>query len=77
LKYTAVNIAGESGFSPVVPILMAEVPSLPLSLIRINSATLPAGTVSVQWSLPADNGGTPVTGYKLYLNGVLYYDGST
>ena len=27
--------------------------------------------------MPADDGGSPITGYKLYLNKVLHYDGSS
>lgn len=29
----------------------------------------------VTWDLPADDGGSPITGYRLYLNDVLVYDG--
>lgn len=75
-KYSGVNTAGESALSDEVAILMAVPPSVPTNLARINSATLPSGQIQVSWSLPADNGGTPVTGYKLYLNNVLQFDGS-
>jgi len=26
--------------------------------------------------MPSDNGGSPITGYRLYLNDVLHYDGA-
>lgn len=42
-KYTATNIAGESELSDELSVLLAEVPSTPLNLHRIDSATLPAG----------------------------------
>ncbi len=42
-KYSSVNIAGESELSDELNVLLAEVPSAPLNLHRINSATLPAG----------------------------------
>ena len=76
LKYSAVNSEGESPLSDEVAILLAEVPSAPLSLQRIDSFSLPAGKIRVTWALPLDDGGSPVTGYKLYLDNVLYYDGS-
>lgn len=30
----------------------------------------------VIWDIPTDEGGTPVTGYKLYLDDILVYDGT-
>lgn len=39
--------------------------------------SLIAGEIRVSWSLPADEGGDPVTGYKLYLDSILLVDKST
>lgn len=75
-KYTATNIAGESELSDELSVLLAEVPSISLNLHRIDSATLPAGQIRVTWDMPADDGGSPITGYRLYLNDVLVYDGN-
>lgn len=47
IKYSSTNIAGESALSPAVPILLAEVPSVPTLFVRINSDILPAGTIEV------------------------------
>lgn len=76
-KYTSVNIAGESILSDELCVLLAEVPTVPLSLVRIDSNILPAGQIRVTWSMPSDNGGSPITGYRLYLDTVLLYDGSS
>jgi hypothetical protein len=35
-----------------------------------------AGNVRITWTLPTDEGGDPVLGYRLYLNAVLWYDAS-
>lgn len=37
-------------------------------------ASLTAGDIRITWSLPVDNGGTPVLGYKIYLNQALLVD---
>jgi hypothetical protein len=36
-----------------------------------------AGDIRIEWSLPADEGGDPVLGYKLYLDTVLMLDASS
>lgn len=38
--------------------------------------SLTAGDIRVKWQLPADNGGSPVNGYRLYLNDILLVDAS-
>jgi hypothetical protein len=50
-------------------ILLADLPSAPTSLQRVEAETLPAGNIQVSWRLPADEGGDPVTGYSVYLDG--------
>jgi len=39
-------------------------------------ASLTAGDIRITWSIPLDNGGTPVVGYKIYLNQALLVDAS-
>lgn len=38
--------------------------------------TVTAGDVRVTWALPADEGGDPVLGYRLYLDNTLWLDAS-
>ena len=71
LKYSATNAQGEGLLSPEVQILLAETPSAPVALRRISIWELPAGSISVKWDLPSDNGGHPITGYTVYLDGLL------
>ena len=75
-KYSSTNIAGESELSDELSVLLAEVPKIPLNLHRIDSFNLPAGQIRVTWDMPSDDGGSPITGYRLYLNNVLHYDGT-
>jgi hypothetical protein len=74
LKYSATNVHGEGQQSEEVSILMADKPNAPTLFTRVEKSTLPAGQIKVTWELPNDEGGTPVTGYRIYLNQVLYYD---
>lgn len=76
IKYQAINVAGEGPLSPEVSILLAEAPAAPSNLRRINIAELPAGQISVRWDLPPDNGGDPITGHLIFLDGLLYYNSS-
>lgn len=75
-KYSATNVHGEGPLSDEVSILLAEKPSQPILLTRVGKTTLPAGQIKVTWALPSDEGGTPVTGYRIYLSGALLYDAS-
>lgn len=68
IKYSATNIHGESELSDETSILLAEVPTEPHNLMRIDKDSLPAGEIRVTWTLPLDEGGDPVTGYRLYLD---------
>jgi hypothetical protein len=74
LKYSATNVAGEGPLSPEVQILLAETPSAPVDLRRISIWELPAGSISVKWDLPTDNGGHPITGYTIYLDGLAHFN---
>lgn len=74
VKYTATNAAGLEGpQSPEATILAAVAPTVPQSLARINTQTLPAGHIQVEWAAPASAGGTAVTGYEIFLDGVSHY----
>ena len=73
-KYSATNIHGEGPLSEEFSILIAEKPSAPTLFTRVDKTTLPAGQIKVIWALPSDEGGTPVTGYRVYLDGVLHFD---
>ena len=74
VKYSASNVAGEGPLSAEVSILLAERPAAPDSLRRINTQFLPAGHIAVKWDAPLDDGGTPVTGYVVFLDGLAYYN---
>jgi hypothetical protein len=50
---------------------------MPSGLTRIDMSSITAGDIRVHWSLPADEGGDPVLGYKLYLDTTLHLDAST
>ena len=73
VKYSASNVAGEGPLSPEVSILLAEEPGAPAGLRRINTQDLPAGHVAVKWDAPPDDGGSPVTGYAIFLDGLPYF----
>ena len=60
--------------SDEVMILLAVAPDAPSSLTRVDMESLAAGEIRVTWSLPADEGGDPVKGYRIYLNEVLFLD---
>lgn len=74
LKYSATNIHGEGPLSDEVQILVAERPTAPQSLTRVDMESLTAGQIRITWQLPADEGGDPVTGYLVYLDSVIYFD---
>jgi parallel beta-helix repeat protein len=61
-KVSAVNSAGEGPFSNEVTAIPYTVPSAPQNLV----ATAGNQEVSLSWQPPADNGGSPITGYKIY-----------
>ena len=74
LKYSATNIHGEGPLSDEVQILVAEIPSAPSDLTRVDMESLAAGQIRVTWALPVDEGGSLVNGYLIYLDSVLFFD---
>ena len=58
----AVNATGEGAASNEVSALPCTIPSAPLNL----TAEAGDGRVSVSWNLPMDDGGSAITGYRLY-----------
>jgi fibronectin type 3 domain-containing protein len=64
-KVTALNSVGESGASnelSATPTQPATVPGAP----SLTSATAGNGSVALGWSAPSSNGGSAITGYKIY-----------
>jgi fibronectin type 3 domain-containing protein len=61
-KVSAVNAAGESTRSNEASAIPAGPPGAP----TLTSATAANGSVALAWSSPASNGGSGVTGYRIY-----------
>jgi parallel beta-helix repeat protein len=61
-QVSAWNIIGEGQKSAEGSATPAMVPSPPRNL----TATAGAGTIALNWTLPADDGGSPITTYMLY-----------
>jgi hypothetical protein len=59
--FSAIGTVGPSAASNAVTPLALTVPSEPLGV----SATAATGQAQVSWSVPATNGGTPITGYTV------------
>ena len=77
---TAVNLIGASLTSEVSYYQCADIPDAPLATV-LESTT--ETSISVAWNEPVNNGGTPISGYRLYMNDILAddvfhltYDGS-
>jgi len=65
------NTAGYSAWSDAASGTPASVPSAPV----LNSVVPGHGTLTANFT-PGLDGGSPITGYSIYLDGQLYYDGS-
>jgi len=66
IKITAINKAGEGPPVEAHFKLNAMIPGAPTDI----TATAKGRNVTVSWKAPASNGGTPVIGYNIYMNGV-------
>lgn len=75
-KFLANNAEGDGPLSDEVAVLVAEKPDTVATFTRTQVSTLSAGKIRVEWTAPADDGGSPIRGYKLYIDGVLTYDAS-
>lgn len=62
-KITAINFVGVSQFSDVLTCLAAVVPGVPQNVAIVTSVL---GAVTLSWLAPADDGGSPLTGYYIY-----------
>lgn len=56
----AINAVGASAFSPVLTTFAAVVPSTPLNLEIVTSAS---GTIDLSWEASQYDGGSPILGY--------------
>jgi predicted phage tail protein len=59
---SAINSVGEGEKSAEVSVVPCTVPSAPQNL----TAVAGNGNVTLTWEPPADNGGMPITGYRIY-----------
>jgi len=64
---TAGNSAGESQPSNIVYATPMTIPTAPQNL----QARAGNGYVNLSWEVPSDNGGSVITGYRVYRNGTL------
>jgi titin len=61
----AVNVIGSSDLSSEIAIRAAQAPDAPAAPVK-QSSTLTS--ITIQWSAPAYNGGSAVTGYRVYMD---------
>ncbi|MDO4269659.1 MAG: fibronectin type III domain-containing protein [Eubacteriales bacterium] len=66
LQIAAQNVAGVSPLSKAAEITFG-VPQAP----AVQSVQFADGSLTVRWKAPADDGGSPITAYRLYANGAL------
>jgi hypothetical protein len=57
---TAINEVGEGVPSSIAQIIAGTVPSAPLSVSKV---TADIDQITISWSAPSDNGGTPILDY--------------
>ncbi|OPY30529.1 MAG: Fibronectin type III domain protein [Methanomassiliicoccales archaeon PtaU1.Bin030] len=61
-QVSAFNREGEGGRSPIVNVTIMNTPSAPINLTLSNEND----RIMLQWEAPADDGGSPVTGYQIF-----------
>ena len=71
IRVQAVNEIGGSIPSEVSYYVCADIPEPPNAPILEGTT---ATSISVSWDEPANNGGSPVSGYRLYMNDLLADD---
>lgn len=74
IRYSASNIYGDSGYSPVVVILVATVPAPPTA--AQSTADSLSTLVTLTWTAPVNTGGSGVA-ISEYLIAILTHDGVT
>ena len=67
-KIVAVNQAGDSAMSSPATVMIGSPSSAPLSL---TSGQTIANQINLNWLVPSNSGSTAITGYNIYLGGVL------
>jgi len=71
-----VSVTGKSGIishTSIVTVIVPTVPSAPQNLV----ATAGNAQVSLLWTAPASNGGSPITGYNIYRSTTSGKEGTT
>jgi hypothetical protein len=63
-RVRAKNVHGWSAYSPMVSVIAGSVPPAPAAP---EYSDITAQSISLTWDAPASNGGSPVTGYKVYM----------
>lgn len=61
----AVNFIGSGPLSKVLIVVASAIPQPPVELSRVSSTFT---TVTFEWKENSDNGGAPVTDYKVYFD---------
>ena len=64
-KVRAINIIGISPDSFIAVFMAAQVPDAPAAPTKLNADQT---QITIKWSPPSDNGGSPVSGYIVLWN---------
>jgi hypothetical protein len=67
---SASNTAGKSGPAATAQATPSTTPS---SIMNLHLNPMGSGVIEMDWGPASNNGGAPVTGYNVYLNGVLQF----
>ena len=66
VKITATNAIGTSEDSDIQYLVCADLPDPPDSAPTLEAAT--ESTITIAWNPPANDGGSPIIGYRVYMN---------